>query len=260
MTIKSCSAASSSSSILAQERVELHLVGAAPARVRAPARSMPGGEVRDAEVRDLAVVAQHDRARRASPPAGRRRSASAAAAGRRSRSRAAPASPRRRRTASGVALVARDLRRQQDLLARHAGVGDPAPDLALVAVGARGVDVPVADLQRVARPPRGASAPSICQVPKPSCGTVVPWISSDRSNRAIRSPTHPAASHAPVGAATLARLPGRLAQLGERRLDKAEVTGSSPVSPTPKGPPMRGFCRFQTLSADRGGEFRLLAA
>src|ERR1700754_4583939 len=25
--------------------------------------------------------------------------------------------------------------------------------------------------------------------------------------------------------------PGRLAQLGERRLDKAEVTGSSPVSP-----------------------------
>ena len=32
------------------------------------------------------------------------------------------------------------------------------------------------------------------------------------------------------------RLPGRLAQLGERRLDKAEVTGSSPVSPMSKGP------------------------
>jgi hypothetical protein len=30
----------------------------------------------------------------------------------------------------------------------------------------------------------------------------------------------------------LERFPGRLAQLGERRLDKAEVTGSSPVSPT----------------------------
>jgi hypothetical protein len=29
----------------------------------------------------------------------------------------------------------------------------------------------------------------------------------------------------------LLRIPGRLAQLGERRLDKAEVTGSSPVSP-----------------------------
>ena len=34
------------------------------------------------------------------------------------------------------------------------------------------------------------------------------------------------------------RLPGRLAQLGERRLDKAEVTGSSPVSPT--GSPVQG--------------------
>jgi hypothetical protein len=30
--------------------------------------------------------------------------------------------------------------------------------------------------------------------------------------------------------------PGRLAQLGERRLDKAEVTGSSPVSPIAENP------------------------
>ncbi len=36
-------------------------------------------------------------------------------------------------------------------------------------------------------------------------------------------------------------LPGRLAQLGERRLDKAEVTGSSPVSPTRKPRSMRAF-------------------
>ena len=36
-------------------------------------------------------------------------------------------------------------------------------------------------------------------------------------------------------------LPGRLAQLGERRLDKAEVTGSSPVSPMVKAPLRRGF-------------------
>src|SRR6478672_10463682 len=39
-------------------------------------------------------------------------------------------------------------------------------------------------------------------------------------------------------------VPGRLAQLGERRLDKAEVTGSSPVSPTnrrvPRGPVFAG--------------------
>jgi hypothetical protein len=34
----------------------------------------------------------------------------------------------------------------------------------------------------------------------------------------------------------LERFPGRLAQLGERRLDKAEVTGSSPVSPIREGP------------------------
>src|SRR4029079_5914076 len=34
--------------------------------------------------------------------------------------------------------------------------------------------------------------------------------------------------------------PGRLAQLGERRLDKAEVTGSSPVSPTAVA---TGVCR-----------------
>jgi hypothetical protein len=42
------------------------------------------------------------------------------------------------------------------------------------------------------------------------------------------------------------RLPGRLAQLGERRLDKAEVTGSSPVSPTCFGAPdCRGFRRSE---------------
>jgi hypothetical protein len=39
------------------------------------------------------------------------------------------------------------------------------------------------------------------------------------------------------GVGTLAA-PGRLAQLGERRLDKAEVTGSSPVSPMQDTPPV----------------------
>lgn len=38
-------------------------------------------------------------------------------------------------------------------------------------------------------------------------------------------------------------VPGRLAQLGERRLDKAEVAGSSPASPITKNPGKRwGFC------------------
>ena len=43
-------------------------------------------------------------------------------------------------------------------------------------------------------------------------------------------------------------LPGRLAQLGERRLDKAEVTGSSPVSPTSR---KSGLCwAFVVLGPD----------
>jgi hypothetical protein len=47
----------------------------------------------------------------------------------------------------------------------------------------------------------------------------------------------------PAAVDRLDRFPGRLAQLGERRLDKAEVTGSSPVSPTEKAPWIRGFLR-----------------
>ena len=39
--------------------------------------------------------------------------------------------------------------------------------------------------------------------------------------------------------------PGRLAQLGERRLDKAEVTGSSPVSPIPGEPHFMGLFRVR---------------
>jgi len=42
------------------------------------------------------------------------------------------------------------------------------------------------------------------------------------------------------GAGSLGVPPGRLAQLGERRLDKAEVTGSSPVSPIPESPTSTG--------------------
>jgi hypothetical protein len=38
--------------------------------------------------------------------------------------------------------------------------------------------------------------------------------------------------------------PGRLAQLGERRLDKAEVTGSSPVSPIAQRPVFTGRFAF----------------
>src|SRR3954467_8912243 len=47
------------------------------------------------------------------------------------------------------------------------------------------------------------------------------------------------------------RTPGRLAQLGERRLDKAEVTGSSPVSPTYEAP-LRGAFPFVAPSSASG--------
>ena len=48
--------------------------------------------------------------------------------------------------------------------------------------------------------------------------------------RSLRYPPPRATNPSP--ALLSSPLPGRLAQLGERRLDKAEVTGSSPVSPT----------------------------
>jgi hypothetical protein len=49
----------------------------------------------------------------------------------------------------------------------------------------------------------------------------------------------------------LGRVPGRLAQLGERRLDKAEVGGSSPSSPTVKSPANAGFFHVYGLIQTR---------
>jgi hypothetical protein len=64
---------------------------------------------------------------------------------------------------------------------------------------------------------------------------------------------HAAHSRALVGLP----LPGRLAQLGERRLDKAEVTGSSPVSPTGcEAPRMRGFLVLGGCDRRWGGRSR----
>ena len=59
------------------------------------------------------------------------------------------------------------------------------------------------------------------------------------------------------GVDRLAFVPGRLAQLGERRLDKAEVTGSSPVSPTAFGPVVTGLFAFLGSLAE--GAKRLLS-
>ena len=54
-----------------------------------------------------------------------------------------------------------------------------------------------------------------------------------------------------------AAFPGRLAQLGERRLDKAEVTGSSPVSPI-KALQIAWFCGFaaESLLTDYTGDWQ----
>jgi hypothetical protein len=60
----------------------------------------------------------------------------------------------------------------------------------------------------------------------------------EREGRASRQATHHVARAASGyrSVDTLNPCPGRLAQLGERRLDKAEVTGSSPVSPITEKP------------------------
>ena len=118
----------------------------------------------------------------------------------------------------GRRLVVRHLRGQEDLVARHAALGDPAPDLALVLVRARGVDLPVADLQRVADAVRRVLSG---HQPRP--------VSDGRN--AGRPVTSIVVMERVLSHCYAWQPPGRLAQLGERRLDKAEVTGSSPVSP-----------------------------
>jgi hypothetical protein len=62
------------------------------------------------------------------------------------------------------------------------------------------------------------------------------------AGRCVATPPRRQASAKPTGGVAQAacpllglQAPGRLAQLGERRLDKAEVTGSSPVSPITPG-------------------------
>src|SRR3954447_17025359 len=70
-------------------------------------------------------------------------------------------------------------------------------------------------------------------------------VSSDQATTGMSTHGNPdcSLSHShPV--ATLPGTPGRLAQLGERRLDKAEVTGSSPVSPTLSKPRSGGVFSF----------------
>jgi hypothetical protein len=88
--------------------------------------------------------------------------------------------------------------------------------------------------KRLCRPLRSHSATAPGATPSVAGG--------QRAQASARAPARRKASaregssrgRRPRRAVLSSPLPGRLAQLGERRLDKAEVTGSSPVSPTRK--------------------------
>ena len=103
--------------------------------------------------------------------------------------------PLQRLAGAGDRVVVRvvpagDLAGHHDLVARYAGAPDRLADLDLVAVVHRGVDQPVAVLQRAQdrrRPRRRRLSP---EVPKPTAGIVVPSLSS-RGERAM-PPRYPA--------------------------------------------------------------------
>ena len=211
--------------------------------IRSASRSSPTGKFETPRCRIRLSSRRPDPARRASRRAGSPGSASAAAAG------TSWSTCRLRREVLGRAaevrrarckLLAPDLRRRgrTSLAAGDSvGRGQRAPDVLLVAVAR--ARCRRADTRSPAhpRPPPGSSRPSICHVPKPSLGTVRALDLEGTSDASIVChlqpvPTHPLAS---LG------VPGRLAQLGERRLDKAEVAGSSPVSPTSETALWRGF-------------------
>ena len=102
-------------------------------------------------------------------------------------------------------------------------------------------------------PGPGAKAPADRALKRPR-GPSAPW-EAPLGPRASSSQHRRFPSGAGSGRLALIRcsaFPGRLAQLGERRLDKAEVTGSSPVSPMrSKSTCQRAFCWLHGSSAGR---------
>jgi hypothetical protein len=135
--------------VLLEERVVLDLVGEHGA-VLERAAQVPGGEVAHAEAADLALVLQRgERADRLLDRDIGRRPVQ------QQEVQVVGVEPTQRvlgrlAHARGARHVRRHLRREPDVLAGHARVGDPLAHLALVLVPARGVDVAVADLERVA--------------------------------------------------------------------------------------------------------------
>ena len=78
-------------------------------------------------------------------------------------------------SASGFVVDRIELRGDEDLVARHAAVAQGAADARLVAVGLRGVDVAVAELERPANGVLALGAVGgICQTPRPRGGISLP--------------------------------------------------------------------------------------
>ena len=220
--MKSFSVASSTSFVLPEERVELDLVGEDRRELERLAQH-PGGEVRDAEVACISPASRSS----ASAPSVSSSGTSSLGQCRSRRSTHSPAAARatprprrargRRRTGRATASWSGTAR------CGHAGGGERLADLGLVLVRLRGVDVAVADLERIGDRLLAVAAEDL-PGPESELGDGGPWISRARSEGSIvviPAPT-PAARLLPSGP-----IPGRLAQLGERRLDKAEVTGSA---------------------------------
>ena len=116
----------------------------------------------------------------------------------------------------------------------------PRPTSLLVAVGARGVDVPVADRERVLD---RLLALRPLDLPGAEAQLGDGRALDLEGAHGCVDRGHPGPVPIPARLLAFPAFPGRLAQLGERRLDKAEVTGSSPVSPTSKTALRRGFRR-----------------
>src|SRR5436309_813829 len=105
--------------------------------------------------------------------------------------------------------------------------------------------------ERVGVPPRAGLAATVGLGVWPgerswNAATAAPTSATIPLHLTVVAPQLPAA-FPPLPHATFRAPPGRLAQLGERRLDKAEVAGSSPASPMTsrraKPPLRRGFRR-----------------
>ena len=170
--------------------------GTRPGRRRPARRSAPRAaafrEVRDPEVHDQPVVAQPDQ--RAERLLERERRGFGQCRSSRSRPSALEVPERvlrRTRRSSGAYSSRQIFVVRKNSLRGTPAAAIPRPTSLLVAVGARGVDVPVADRERVLDRFLALSALRSARCRSPSLGTVVPWISRARMDASIVVIRHP---------------------------------------------------------------------